>query len=127
MKRSTIKRRKRVTAANLTTHKPMVYHPTKPDDKHTLRPLLPSPVTSPSPEPVEPDRYYLPSPPMIPHDDLPLPSSPLNMFQPVDSQLLEAHRNELKREVNNLTTLLSRTTAMLQNIDHVMATNLGKK
>ncbi|EIE89952.1 hypothetical protein G6F46_003889 [Rhizopus delemar] len=155
MKRSTIKRRKRVTAANLTTHKPMVYHPTKSDDKQTLRPLLPSPVTSPSPEPVEPDRYYLPSPPMrptknniacllnpqvestrphlpsppmIPHDDLPLPSSPLNMFQPVDSQLLEAHRNELKREVNNLTTLLSRTTAMLQNIDHVMATShLGKK
>ncbi|CEI94994.1 Putative Siderophore regulation protein [Rhizopus microsporus] len=159
MKRSTIKRRKRVTAANLVTHKPpMVYQPLKSDDKREhLRPLLPSPATSPSPEPIEPEiqqqqqRYYLPSPPMrptknniacllnpelprphlpsppmAPHDDI-LPCSPINMFHPVDSHVLEAHRNELKREVNNLTSLLSRTTAMLQNIDHVMAASLHKK
>ncbi|KAI8146285.1 hypothetical protein BJV82DRAFT_601209 [Fennellomyces sp. T-0311] len=36
-------------------------------------------------------------------------------------QMLEAHRHELQREVSNLTSLLSRTTAMLQNLDQVMA------
>ncbi|ORY92313.1 hypothetical protein BCR43DRAFT_498156 [Syncephalastrum racemosum] len=36
-------------------------------------------------------------------------------------QMLEAHRSELQREVTNLTSLLSRTTAMLQNLDQVMA------
>ncbi|KAI9320068.1 hypothetical protein BX666DRAFT_1918928 [Dichotomocladium elegans] len=36
-------------------------------------------------------------------------------------QMLEAHRHELRREVSNLTSLLSRTTAMLQNLDQVMA------
>lgn len=36
-------------------------------------------------------------------------------------QMLEAHRCELQREVTNLTSMLSRTTAMLQNLDQVMA------
>ncbi|KAI9472902.1 hypothetical protein BDB00DRAFT_861201 [Zychaea mexicana] len=36
-------------------------------------------------------------------------------------QMLEAHRHELQREVSNLTSLLTRTTAMLQNLDQVMA------
>ncbi|KAI7854496.1 hypothetical protein BDC45DRAFT_508504 [Circinella umbellata] len=36
-------------------------------------------------------------------------------------QMLEAHRHELQREVTNLTSLLTRTTAMLQNLDQVMA------
>jgi hypothetical protein len=83
----------------------------------------------------------LPSPPLLAQD---MPNSPKQksiappsvavlastvsaLFNPIvaDHQrthkVLEAHRNELKREVNNLTSLLSRTTAMLQNIDQVMA------
>lgn len=226
MKRSTIKRRKRVTAATMVTHKPVVMHRpaiapiassadaslcgTKRRIEHApesaakriehLRPLLPTPspthaVERPpspaasvhsarsSPDPIEPDvfqhhhqRYLpsppmrptkntsniacllnpeidrhqrslpsLPSPPLIPHEDM-LPLSPkMNndakhvaaafattvsaLFNPkvVDRkhthQVLEAHRIELKREVTNLTSLLSRTTAMLQNIDQVMATS----
>jgi hypothetical protein len=203
MKRSIIKRRKRVTAATMVTHIPVVIHsqpiapisgtkrrvenaiesPAKRIDH--LRPLLPTPslierpATPPrsSPDPIEPDVFHqrylpsppmrptknasniacllnpemdrqdrslpsLPSPPVIAHDDM-LPLSPkLNdskqmaaafattvsaLFHPtvVDSnhthEVLEAHRIELKREVTNLTSLLSRTTAMLQNIDHVMA------
>lgn len=152
MKRSTIKRRKRITATSLNMQKPVVYHHPKMDEKRDhLRPLLPTP--SSSPEPIEPNvhRYYLPpsppmrpsknniacllnpevetsrphlpSPPMVPHDDM-RPCSPISIS--VDNQTLEAHRNELKREVNNLTSLLSRTTAMLQNIDHVMATSFKK-
>ncbi|GAN08089.1 transcription factor [Mucor ambiguus] len=226
MKRSTIKRRKRVTAATMVTHKPLVMHrpaiapiasaadaslcgtkrriENAPESvakriEH-LRPLLPTPSSahaverppSPaasvhsarsSPDPIEPnvfqhhhqrylpsppmrptkntsniacllnpeiDRHQrslpsLPSPPLIPHEDM-LPLSPkMNndakhvaaafattvsaLFNPavVDRkhthQVLEAHRIELKREVTNLTTLLSRTTAMLQNIDQVMATS----
>jgi hypothetical protein len=208
MKRSTIKRRKRVTAATMVTHKPVVIHcqmiaptpilitdantsnnnnkrrledtmnesPNKRVDHH-LRPLLPTPSTtttasvptSPrrsSPDPIEPEvmfhKRYLPSPPMRPTKNniacllnpeidrfdrsLPsLPSPPLipqddmtlskdfnsatvsSFFHPQPNnkthQVLEAHRNELKREVTNLTSLLSRTTAMLQNIDQVMATS----
>ncbi|KAI9483118.1 MAG: hypothetical protein EXX96DRAFT_556943 [Benjaminiella poitrasii] len=230
MKRSTIKRRKRVTAATIVTHKPVVIQPSFVDKTSLcgtkrrcaesgtespmmkrsmdhLRPLLPSPPPPPqtslsverslspisrsSPDPVEPDVFqhnqrYLPSPPMrptknnpsniacllnpetdrrdrslpslsspplIPHDDM-LPLSPRKnepfkkkkegndtvntiaiaaalattvstMFHPpiiVDhKKALEAHRDELKREVNNLASLLSRTTAILENIDHVMA------
>ncbi|KAL9549248.1 hypothetical protein MBANPS3_005287 [Mucor bainieri] len=226
MKRSTIKRRKRVTAATMVTHKPVVMHrpaiapivsaadaslcgtkrriENAPESAakriEHLRPLLPTPspahaVERPpspaasvhsarsSPDPIEPDvfqhhhqRYLpsppmrptkntsniacllnpetdrhqrslpsLPSPPLIPHEDM-LPLSPkMNndakhvaaafattvsaLFNPavVDRkhthQVLEAHRIELKREVTNLTSLLSRTTAMLQNIDQVMATS----
>ncbi|CEP12459.1 hypothetical protein [Parasitella parasitica] len=232
MKRSTIKRRKRVTAATLVTHKSVVLHQTiapigtenspcgvkrriengseSPAKRiEHLRPLLPSPCVaniataattttttaaaierppspassihsaSSSPDPIEPDvfQHYLPSPPMrpiksisniacllnpevdrhqrslpslpspplIPHEDMP-PLSPkmnndnrhvsspfatvsalLNPANVVDvkhtHQVLEAHRIELKREVTNLTSLLSRTTAMLQNIDQVMATS----
>ncbi|KAI8344881.1 hypothetical protein EDC96DRAFT_521848 [Choanephora cucurbitarum] len=159
MKRSTIKRRKRVTAATMVTHQPVYYqHPsTDPPTKRTdhLRPLLPA-----SPDPIEPNAFqptrYLPSPPMrpiknniacllnpeierqdrslpslpsppLPYDEM-LPNQhttePLNRLfqhgQPTQ-EVLEAHRIELKREVTNLTSLLSRTTAMLQNIDHVMA------
>ncbi|KAI8082729.1 uncharacterized protein BX664DRAFT_182012 [Halteromyces radiatus] len=36
-------------------------------------------------------------------------------------QMLEAHRHELQREVTNLTCMLTRTTAMLENLDQVMA------
>ncbi|CAO3630425.1 unnamed protein product [Cunninghamella blakesleeana] len=36
-------------------------------------------------------------------------------------KMLEAHRHELQREVSNLTSMLSRTTAMLENLDQVMA------
>ncbi|ORX47421.1 glucocorticoid receptor-like (DNA-binding domain) [Hesseltinella vesiculosa] len=36
-------------------------------------------------------------------------------------QMLQAHRHELQREVSHLTTMLSRTTAMLENLDQVMA------
>lgn len=226
MKRSTIKRRKRVTAATMVTHKPVVIHrqaiapiapsadaslcgtkrrmengPESPAKRiEHLRPLLPTPspthvVERPpspaasvhsarsSPGPIEPDvfqhhhqRYLpsppmrptkstsniacllnpevdrhqrslpsLPSPPLIPHEDM-LPLSPkMNndakhvaaafattvsaLFNPAVAdrkhthQVLEAHRIELKREVTNLTSLLSRTTAMLQNIDQVMATS----
>ncbi|KAI9256350.1 hypothetical protein EDC94DRAFT_616187 [Helicostylum pulchrum] len=184
MKRSTIKRRKRVTAAVVVTHKPVVVHrhilannnkrsrmeqelidtPNKRTDHH-LRPLLPSPATSAaatttmvspvssrksSPDPIEPEVFhhrYLPSPPMRPTSniacllnpevdrlDRSLPSLPSPPLVPHDDfalfhtgnssstqKVLEAHRIELKREVNNLTSLLSRTTAMLQNIDSVMA------
>ncbi|GAA5808950.1 hypothetical protein MFLAVUS_002350 [Mucor flavus] len=186
MKRSTIKRRKRVTAATMVTHKPVVIHrqilaspnnkrrmehefmdtPNKRTDNH-LRPLLPSPSSSAatsavstmvspvssrrsSPDPIEPEVFhhrYLPSPPMRPTSniacllnpevdrfDRSLPSLPSPPLVPHDDfalfhtssssstqKVLEAHRIELKREVNNLTSLLSRTTAMLQNIDSVMA------
>jgi hypothetical protein len=227
MKRSTIKRRKRVTAATMVTHKPVVIHrqvlapspvlindnnkrhlsdgienPNKRVDHH-LRPLLPSPAASTvaaaptltasssatsspissrrsSPDPIEPEvfqhhqRYLpsppmrptkntsniacllnpevdrfdrslpsLPSPPLVPHDDIMmLPTNHKEgglsnafattvsaLFQNDRSthQVLEAHRNELKREVNNLTSLLSRTTAMLQNIDQVMAVTTSPK
>ena len=232
MKRSTIKRRKRVTAATMVTHKPVVIHrqaiapitasitsadnslcgtkrrmengPESPAKRiEHLRPLLPSPCivntasspverppspvssihsTRSSPDPIEPDvfqhhqRYLpsppmrptkntsniacllnpevdrhqrslpsLPSPPLIPHEDI-LPLSPkMNndakhvaaafattvsaLFNPAVTErkhthrVLEAHRIELKREVTNLTSLLSRTTAMLQNIDQVMGTS----
>ncbi|CAO3657001.1 unnamed protein product [Mucor hiemalis] len=211
MKRSTIKRRKRVTAATMVTHKPMVvlhrssiaptpilitdnqYNKRRHEDvlspdspnKH-LRPLLPSPsahaviqrspsptlIRRSSPDPIEPEVVYhqrylpsppmrptknniacllnpevdrfdrslpsLPSPPLIPQDDISLPKEFASLFNNhhlsnnngnnsnannsnKTQQVLEAHRNELKREVTNLTSLLSRTTAMLQNIDHVMA------
>jgi uncharacterized Zn finger protein (UPF0148 family) len=181
MKRSTIKRRKRVTAATMATHKPMVIHsqpiiskrpledatesPAKRADH--LRPLLPTPPPRSSPDPIEPDVFHqrylpsppmrptkhasniacllnpemdrqdrslpsLPSPPVIAHDDM-LPLSPKSndsmlsgLFHPNSHQVLEAHRIELKREVTNLTSLLSRTTAMLQNIDHVMAVSTSK-
>ncbi|CAO3598742.1 unnamed protein product [Absidia cylindrospora] len=36
-------------------------------------------------------------------------------------QMLEAHRHELQREVSNLTSMLTRTTAMLENLDQVMS------
>ncbi|KAI8092113.1 hypothetical protein BDF21DRAFT_410965 [Thamnidium elegans] len=178
MKRSTIKRRKRVTAATMVTHKPVVIHrqilaspsnnkrrmeqefidtPNKRIVDHHLRPLLPSPsvvMVSPvssrrsSPDPIEPEMFhhrYLPSPPMRPtsniacllnpevdRQDRSLPSLPSPPLVPHDDfalfhtnnstkKVLEAHRIELKREVNNLTSLLSRTTAMLQNIDSVMS------
>ncbi|KAI8066225.1 uncharacterized protein B0P05DRAFT_553456 [Gilbertella persicaria] len=197
MKRSTIKRRKRVTAATMVTHKPVVIHrqstlescgtkrglvdgaPQEPPAKrmdHHLRPLLPTPTIerppSPvsrrsSPDPIEPDvfqhaRYLpsppmrpiknniacllnpemdrqdrslpsLPSPPLVPHDEMLPPLSPKKNAAAFSAflhpnhgpnhtqQVLEAHRIELKREVTNLTSLLSRTTAMLQNIDQVMA------
>jgi len=35
-------------------------------------------------------------------------------------QLLEAHRNELQREVNHLTMLLTRTTAILNGLDQIL-------
>lgn len=177
MKRSTIKRRKRVTAATMVTHKPVVIQrQVLPDNQkrqheseietsnkridHHLRPLLPSPVspissTRSSPDPIEPEVYHqrylpsppmrpttsnlacllnpqvdrldrslpsLPSPPLVPHDDIMLPKqSHFALFHPNNThKVLEAHRIELKREVTNLTCLLSRTTAMLQNIDSVM-------
>lgn len=249
MKRSTIKRRKRVTAATMVTHKPVVIHrqvlapspilindnnkrrlsdgiETSPNKRvlvaaaaadHHLRPLLPtpsataaattttaktttittatisssasnSPISSrrSSPDPIEPELFHnhhhhqqqrylpsppmrptknniacllnpevdrfdrslpsLPSPPLVPHDDMMmmLPTTTAkengaisNAFATTVSalfqndrkthQVLEAHRNELKREVNNLTCLLSRTTAMLQNIDQVMAVTTSPK
>ncbi|KAG2198641.1 hypothetical protein INT47_001780 [Mucor saturninus] len=178
MKRSTIKRRKRVTAATMVTHKPVVIQrQVLPDNSqkrqhepeletsnkrtdHHLRPLLPSPVSPissrrSSPDPIEPEVYHqrylpsppmrpttsnlacllnpqvdrldrslpsLPSPPLVPHDDIMLPKqSHFALFHPNNThKVLEAHRIELKREVTNLTCLLSRTTAMLQNIDSVM-------
>ncbi|KAI9365282.1 hypothetical protein BD770DRAFT_378183 [Pilaira anomala] len=177
MKRSTIKRRKRVTAASIVTHKPVMIHqhvlapsikrpmeaeiverPNKRTDH--LRPLLPCPTSTPissrksSPDPIEPDvfphRYLpsppmrptsniacllnpevdrldrslpsLPSPPLVPHDDFALFHTSTNAAAAAATQkVLEAHRIELKREVTNLTSLLSRTTAMLQNIDSVIA------
>ncbi|CAO3664276.1 unnamed protein product [Rhizopus stolonifer] len=137
MKRSTIKRRKRVTAAHMVTQK--IVYPL--ESREHLRPLLPSPATSPEPQsppmraknniacllnPEVEATPHLPSPPMIPHEDM-APCSPIHMFQPVNNHMLEAHRDELKREVSNLTTLLSRTTAMLQNLDHAMAANLSSK
>ncbi|KAI8075320.1 hypothetical protein BC940DRAFT_266206 [Gongronella butleri] len=36
-------------------------------------------------------------------------------------QMLQAHRHELQREVSHLTSMLTRTTAMLENLDQVMA------
>jgi hypothetical protein len=72
----------------------------------------------------------LPSPPLIAYDMAPLSlkeksyQSPTALFGPVGSHhVLEAHRDELKREFSNLTSLLSRTTAMLQNIDQVIGPN----
>ncbi|OBZ89396.1 Suppressor of ferric uptake 1 [Choanephora cucurbitarum] len=170
MKRSTIKRRKRVTAATMVTHQPVVIQygatkrrpPTDDSARRTdhLRPLLPASPLRSSPDPIEPNAFqptrYLPSPPMRPIKNnlacllnpeierqdrsLPsLPSPPLpydeilpNKTEPAalnrlfqhgqpTQEVLEAHRIELKREVTNLTSLLSRTTAMLQNIDQVMA------
>ncbi|KAI8876542.1 hypothetical protein K501DRAFT_288849, partial [Backusella circina FSU 941] len=197
MKKSTIKRRKRVTAASLATHPSSIIHrsviatceeepavvsgikrraentPDVPSKRtECLRPLLPS-LPSPnqttrySPDPIEPgvfNHVYLPSPPMKPtkhniacllnpevdrseralpslpsppliaYDLAPLspkektrqnsPSAHTILFNPLDSHLvLEAHRDELKREVSNLTSLLCRTTAMLQNIDQVIGPN----
>ncbi|KAI8371035.1 hypothetical protein BD560DRAFT_329217 [Blakeslea trispora] len=199
MKRSTIKRRKRVTAATMVTHKPVVIHcqtiqscgtkrrlvTDQSDDSSKriehLRPLLPLPTSEAvveqpsslrsSPDPIEPNAFqptrYLPSPPMRPlknnlacllnpeieRQDRSLPSLPSPPLVPYDEilpplspnkhstdpsvfsglfqsshrnhqptqEVLEAHRIELKREVTNLTSLLSRTTAMLQNIDQAMA------
>ncbi|CAO3599253.1 unnamed protein product [Absidia cylindrospora] len=40
-------------------------------------------------------------------------------------QMLEAHRHELQREVSNLTCMLTRTTAMLENLDQVMSVTGG--
>ncbi|KAI8992077.1 hypothetical protein BDF20DRAFT_848107 [Mycotypha africana] len=77
----------------------------------------------------------LPSPPMLTHDDTgpsppptadldsPLLSHPISKDPKHTHKVLKAHRNELKREFNNLTFLLTRTTTMLQNIDHAMAVN----
>jgi hypothetical protein len=195
MKRSTIKRRKRVTAASLATHPSSIIHrsnigvceeepavvsgikrraeetPNTPSKRtECLRPLLPSlPPPSQSersrcsPDPIEPGVFHhaylpsppmkptkhniacllnpevdrseralpsLPSPPLIAYDMAPLSpkeksyQSPTALFSPVGSHhVLEAHRDELKREVSNLTSLLSRTTAMLQNIDQVIGPN----
>ncbi|KAI8335124.1 hypothetical protein BC941DRAFT_431300 [Chlamydoabsidia padenii] len=85
----------------------------------------------------------LPSPPMIPHDTMPSPPSfdtsanstvaAAAAFATVSAllnpnanrehthQMLEAHRHELQREVSNLTCMLTRTTAMLENLDQVMS------
>lgn len=90
MKRSTIKRRKRVTAATLvTTPKPS---------------LVTRPPTIAIACLLNPEVKSLPSP-----------------NETHTQEALAAHRDELKRKVRNLTCLLSRTTAMLQNIDHVMS------
>ncbi|SAL95284.1 hypothetical protein [Absidia glauca] len=91
----------------------------------------------------------LPSPPMAAHDSIPSsppPTSPFHdsppstvaaaaaaAFATVSAllnpnanrehthQMLEAHRHELQREVSNLTSMLTRTTAMLENLDQVMS------
>lgn len=77
----------------------------------------------------------LPSPPLDPIKEQPSSavaaaaalatvSALLNPNQQTQ-QMLEAHRHELRREVTNLTCLLSRTTAMLENLDQVMAVTAG--
>ncbi|KAL0088262.1 hypothetical protein F4703DRAFT_1734956 [Phycomyces blakesleeanus] len=155
MKRTTIKRRKRVTASGLAAQQPLRCHhghaAIQNDDQLIALPrvqsLSPSPSLSPQygqapGSPIEPDvfhRPYLPSPPLkastiadllnpiehtrptLPTLSLPLPISALLNPTTKTHQMLEAHRHELRREVSNLTSLLSRTTAMLQNLDNVMA------
>ncbi|KAI9024975.1 hypothetical protein CLU79DRAFT_745661 [Phycomyces nitens] len=122
--------------------------PIEPDAFH--RPYLPSPPLKAStiagllnPIPIEqirptlPSLPSLPSPPLNAYESMPAPGSPPNAavaaaaaFATVSAllnptakahKMLEAHRHELRREVSNLTSLLSRTTAMLQNLDNVMA------
>jgi hypothetical protein len=75
----------------------------------------------------------LPSPPMVPYDTPSSPPETASAFATVSAllkgtdnrkqahEMLQAHRHELRREVSNLTCMLTRTTAMLDNIDQVMS------
>lgn len=75
----------------------------------------------------------LPSPPMVPYDTPSSPTETASTFATVSAllkdtgnrqqahEMLQAHRHELRREVSNLTCMLTRTTAMLDNIDQVMS------
>lgn len=123
-------------AKRLMTVRPPTPDPIEPDVNQRYLPSPPMKPIQGGRQPIscllnpETDRHNrsLPSPPLLPNDDMMIPSASKEMtalFSTIDRKhthdVLEAHRNELKREVNNLTSLLSRTTAMLQNIDHVMA------
>lgn len=109
---------------------------------------LPSPPMKPMPRLLNPESrslpslHSLPSPPLTAKEmfkDQGASSSAVTtaaamatvsaLLNPTQKthQMLEAHRHELQREVTNLTSLLSRTTAMLQNLDQVMAVTKDKQ
>jgi len=55
---------------------------------------------------------------------LPSPTSPAAVPDPnITQQVLQAHRQELQREVSHLSMLLNRTTAILVGLDQAMASN----
>ncbi|KAG0173007.1 putative electron transfer flavoprotein subunit [Apophysomyces sp. BC1034] len=131
--------------------RPPTLDPVEPDAfprQHSLPspPMKPSKIASLLNPMVEKDKRSLPSlpsPPLSAYDSMPMstrtnsgdPSvnvtaataaafatvSALLNPTPKTHQTLEAHRHELQREVSNLTSLLTKTTTMLQNLDQVMA------
>ncbi|KAI7884341.1 hypothetical protein K492DRAFT_158499 [Lichtheimia hyalospora FSU 10163] len=124
--------------------------PVEPDafHKHQHQQHLPSPPMKPIPRLLNPESrslpslHSLPSPPLTAKEmfkDQGASSSAVTtaaamatvsaLLNPTQKthQMLEAHRHELQREVTNLTSLLSRTTAMLQNLDQVMAVTKDKQ
>ncbi|KAI8339678.1 hypothetical protein BC941DRAFT_421159 [Chlamydoabsidia padenii] len=158
MKRSTIKRRKRVAVPAIMTMESSstAGNNKRPLDTDTTTPvtkkrsidtvgLVAAPMTLRNvAEPVEPDAFLhryplLPSPPLHPMKSsniadllnppdcqilppISLPSPPMVSYDTMPfTTSLEAHRHELRRKVSNLTCMLTRTTAMLENIDQVMA------
>ncbi|KAF7731451.1 putative electron transfer flavoprotein subunit [Apophysomyces ossiformis] len=131
--------------------RPPTLDPVEPDAfprQHSLPspPMKPSKIASllnPMVEKDKRDLPSLPSPPLSAYDTMPfqtrasacdpsfnVTAATAAAFATVSAllnpnskthQTLEAHRNELQKEVSNLTSLLTKTTTMLQNLDQVMA------
>lgn len=139
-------------ATSATTAETSRLDPVEPDafhkHHHQQHQHLPSPPMKPMPRLLNPESrslpslHSLPSPPLTAKEmfkDQGASSSAVTtaaamatvsaLLNPTQKthQMLEAHRHELQREVTNLTSLLSRTTAMLQNLDQVMAVTKDKQ
>lgn len=139
-------------ATSATTAETSRLDPVEPDafhkHHHQQHQHLPSPPMKPMPRLLNPESrslpslHSLPSPPLTAKEmfkDQGASSSAVTtaaamatvsaLLNPTQKthQMLEAHRHELQREVTNLTSLLSRTTAMLQNLDQVMAVTKEKQ
>lgn len=103
-----------------------------------LNPTTPTPTSSSHPQ--LPPLSSIPSTNMVSssnspsHMGLPIPAnSPISTHQPQSNtvsdrnsiQLLQAHRQELQREVSHLSMLLNKTTAILVDLDKAISSNHG--
>jgi len=89
-----------------------------PSSPTTAPPQLP-PISS------IPPNIMTPSTP--PHLPLPMNNGPAVNDPNITQQVLQAHRQELQREVSHLSMLLNRTTAILVGLDQAMASNAAAR